>query len=414
MATFTLRQPATLRALRSLPLYALGALAALSCRAPRGSGCSARRRARARVRCRCCAARPAHQPACGSSGSRPPPAELAGARRSVSTRSPSCSPRGLWLTLRARVLVVTHGVGDVNRYGVRGGFVVQLWHGIPLKRLHLDSAVALRVRRIAGGDRPAADAHAATAAAGRQHPAVPGLVRTHRRAASSQRVRHPAATAIAVTGDPRDDVCSTVEPSSAARGARAGRAASASCRADGRPVRADLARRRGRPGRPTAATWRGSIGVARRARRGAARAHAPARPTAITRPGRSVAAGAAARAATPASTSTPCCPAVDALITDYSSIAFDYALSAAPSSSSPPTCRVHATRAGSTSRTRTFSGGRDVPPGRTRWTCSRTRCATTSAAARPHPRGCARSTSSGLDGGAATTCSPRSGARTGA
>ena len=47
--------------------------------------------------------------------------------------------RGFWTTLRARVIVVTHGFGDVNRYGVRGGFVVQLWHGLPFKHLHLDS-----------------------------------------------------------------------------------------------------------------------------------------------------------------------------------------------------------------------------------------------------------------------------------
>ena len=47
--------------------------------------------------------------------------------------------RGFWTTLRARVIVVTHGFGDANRYGVRGGFVVQLWHGLPFKHLHLDS-----------------------------------------------------------------------------------------------------------------------------------------------------------------------------------------------------------------------------------------------------------------------------------
>src|SRR5687768_3714595 len=35
--------------------------------------------------------------------------------------------RGFWTTLRARVIVVAHGFGDANRYGVRGGFVVQLW-----------------------------------------------------------------------------------------------------------------------------------------------------------------------------------------------------------------------------------------------------------------------------------------------
>jgi CDP-glycerol glycerophosphotransferase len=51
------------------------------------------------------------------------------------------SARGLWLTLRARVVVVTHGFGDVNRFGTRGAFVVQLWHGIPLKLIQLDSPV---------------------------------------------------------------------------------------------------------------------------------------------------------------------------------------------------------------------------------------------------------------------------------
>ena len=54
------------------------------------------------------------------------------------------SARGLWLTLRAQVVVVTHGFGDVNRYGIRGAFIVQLWHGIPLKLIHLDSPATLR------------------------------------------------------------------------------------------------------------------------------------------------------------------------------------------------------------------------------------------------------------------------------
>ncbi len=47
--------------------------------------------------------------------------------------------RGFWLTLRAQVVVVTHGLGDANRYATRGAFVVQLWHGIPFKRIQLDS-----------------------------------------------------------------------------------------------------------------------------------------------------------------------------------------------------------------------------------------------------------------------------------
>lgn len=53
--------------------------------------------------------------------------------------------RGFWHTARAQVIVVTHGFGDVNRYAIRGGFVVQLWHGIPFKHLHLDSPATFRL-----------------------------------------------------------------------------------------------------------------------------------------------------------------------------------------------------------------------------------------------------------------------------
>ncbi|MBP1324836.1 CDP-glycerol glycerophosphotransferase (TagB/SpsB family) [Leucobacter exalbidus] len=53
---------------------------------------------------------------------------------------------GFWATLRAGQIVVTHGLGDVNRFGVSGGFVTQLWHGAPLKRLHLDSPVTTTVQ----------------------------------------------------------------------------------------------------------------------------------------------------------------------------------------------------------------------------------------------------------------------------
>lgn len=59
--------------------------------------------------------------------------------------------RGFWQTLRASTVVVTHGFGDVNRFGVFGAFVVQLWHGIPLKKLHLDTEVTLHTSRGFGG-----------------------------------------------------------------------------------------------------------------------------------------------------------------------------------------------------------------------------------------------------------------------
>lgn len=55
------------------------------------------------------------------------------------------SIRGFWLTARARVVVVTHGFGDVSRFAVSGAFVVQLWHGIPLKRIGLDSPATVRI-----------------------------------------------------------------------------------------------------------------------------------------------------------------------------------------------------------------------------------------------------------------------------
>lgn len=49
------------------------------------------------------------------------------------------SGAALSVTLRAGLAVVTHGFGDVNRYGLSGAVIVQLWHGAPLKKLHADS-----------------------------------------------------------------------------------------------------------------------------------------------------------------------------------------------------------------------------------------------------------------------------------
>lgn len=112
--------------------------------------------------------------------------------------------RGFWTTLRARVIVVTHGFGDANRYGVRGGFVVQLWHGLPFKHLHLDSPATYAVsflpdvgivRRILG---------TAYRRAGRGLSLFP---------VASERVRPSIVSGfgirpenVVVTGDPRDDV----------------------------------------------------------------------------------------------------------------------------------------------------------------------------------------------------------------
>ena len=57
------------------------------------------------------------------------------------------SHEGFELALRAGVIAVTHGLGDVNRYGQRGAVLVQLWHGSPLKKLNLDSPSVLNLGR---------------------------------------------------------------------------------------------------------------------------------------------------------------------------------------------------------------------------------------------------------------------------
>ena len=53
------------------------------------------------------------------------------------------SDAGLRATLGAGLVAVTHGFGDVNRYGVSGAVIVQLWHGAPLKKLHADSPAVI-------------------------------------------------------------------------------------------------------------------------------------------------------------------------------------------------------------------------------------------------------------------------------
>jgi CDP-glycerol glycerophosphotransferase len=55
------------------------------------------------------------------------------------------SREGFEVALRAGVIAVTHGLGDVNRYAQRGAVIVQLWHGSPLKKLNLDSPSVLNL-----------------------------------------------------------------------------------------------------------------------------------------------------------------------------------------------------------------------------------------------------------------------------
>jgi len=61
------------------------------------------------------------------------------------------SLRGRWLAFRAGVVVVTHGLRDVSLAWTGGAFVVNLWHGVPLKTVGFDAELADRswlVRRL--------------------------------------------------------------------------------------------------------------------------------------------------------------------------------------------------------------------------------------------------------------------------
>lgn len=65
--------------------------------------------------------------------------ELAAAERAGFEAYLKASEEGLRHTVRAALIVITHGFGDVNTYGADGAVVVQLWHGAPLKKVQADS-----------------------------------------------------------------------------------------------------------------------------------------------------------------------------------------------------------------------------------------------------------------------------------
>ncbi|WP_430592589.1 CDP-glycerol glycerophosphotransferase family protein [Humidisolicoccus flavus] len=122
------------------------------------------------------------------------------------------SLRGLLATYRAGVIVITHGFGDVNRFAVQGAFVVQMWHGIPLKRLHLDAANTLRLgplSAIPGAVRLVRRLHQASAARIDLFPVASPRVASRIRTAFDLPLEK-----IAVLGDARVDA---VQPTHAAR-----------------------------------------------------------------------------------------------------------------------------------------------------------------------------------------------------
>jgi CDP-glycerol glycerophosphotransferase (TagB/SpsB family) len=252
--------------------------------------------------------------------------------------------RGFRLTARARVLVVTHGFGDVNRYASRGGFVAQLWHGIPLKRLHLDSPAALRVSFLPNHRLVRALVARAYRFAGRGiglFPVASELIVP--RIASAFGVPRDR---IVVTGDPRDDAL--LRGGARAR-AKPRRILYAPTWRDGLPD----------PAAPDTAGWDAiadwleqhdaELFVRTHPLGKGDYAAGPMRSERVRMWGSDVVADV-----------TPELNGFDALITDYSSIAFDYALVGGPIVFLSPDIESYAKTRGLYEPYRTFSGGRHV------------------------------------------------------
>lgn len=239
------------------------------------------------------------------------------------------SIRGWWATARAGVLVVTHGLGDVNRYADGGGFVVQLWHGIPLKRIGLDSPATTRVPNVPGADllqRAVAMLYRAAAQRIRVLPAASDRSRGRLESAFGL-----PSDRVVVTGEPRVDVLSAGSPLERRASASALLHATIGDVPDtARVVLYAPTWRDGAPDPavPSADDWVRIVRVLEehdavlliRSHPLGEGGYAPPLPTRRVRM-----LGAAVLADV-----TPALPAVDVLITDYSSLAYDVGLLAMP------------------------------------------------------------------------------------
>jgi CDP-glycerol glycerophosphotransferase len=237
------------------------------------------------------------------------------------------SLRGLWRTARARVIVVTHGFGDVNRYAVSGAFVVQLWHGIPLKRIGLDSPETLRVPAALSALRMPLRAllrgmYRGAAGRIRVLPAASHVVRARLESAFGL----PDAR-VPVTGEPRVDVLSrgTAHERRAEARAAIGRACPRSDPESRFLLYAPTWRDGGvDPAVPSSSEWQLLVEILRRhdatllvrSHPLGAGEYVPPFPTDRVHPlGSDLVADV-----------TPLLPGLDAIVTDYSSLAFDAAL----------------------------------------------------------------------------------------
>ncbi|MCK3770180.1 CDP-glycerol glycerophosphotransferase family protein [Microbacterium aerolatum] len=239
------------------------------------------------------------------------------------------SLRGWWATARAGVLVVTHGQGDVNRYAASGAFIVQLWHGIPLKRIGLDSPATTQVPNVPGARllrRLVELLYRATAQRIRLMPA----------ASERSRGRLESAFAlgdgkVVVTGEPRVDVLSAgaAEERRSAASALLEEATSALPEGARRVLYAPTWRDGADdPAVPTAQEWvrivalleqRNAVLFVRSHPLGAGSYRSPLPSTRIRMLGSDIVGDV-----------TPALPGIDVLITDYSSMAYDAGLLGMP------------------------------------------------------------------------------------
>jgi CDP-glycerol glycerophosphotransferase len=262
------------------------------------------------------------------------------------------SGSGLLRTLRAHVVVITHGFGDVNRYGTRGAFVVQLWHGVPLKLIQLDSPATMSIG-IPGAWRLRGVLRRFYR---RGFSAIGLMPAASEPVASRLRTAFGLTDQVVVTGDPRDDVLTRAS----ADETRARVAALLGLDdADQRLILFAPTWRDGEadPGAPDAAEWQAI----------AARLEASGS-TLVVRPHPlgvgDYRAGLSERVrmlgADLQTDITPLLPAFDTLVTDYSSIAFDFSLTGGPIFFLAPDEERYTTSRGLYEPYRTFSGGREV------------------------------------------------------
>jgi CDP-glycerol glycerophosphotransferase len=260
-----------------------------------------------------------------------------------------------WLrTLRAGVIVVTHGLGDANRFGVRGAFIVQLWHGIPLKKIQLDSAVTFSgpawLRSVLRG------LYRRNTSAIRMLPAASEYSAARLRTAFGL-----PANRVVVTGDPRDDVLLAGTEESRVAQARELLERSVGELGGSRVVLYAPTWRDGErdPGVPSDDEWRAIAAYLE-----AARLLLVLRPHPHSVGDYDAGPAASPRirmlAAAAQNDITPVLPAIDLLVTDYSSIAYDFALTGHPIVFFAPDVAEYTATRGLYEPYEKFSGGTEV------------------------------------------------------